>query len=277
MSYLINNQQKLNDIIFTGRNKNYGAYAIRSSYGNTLLKSLLIVTGTFVGLMLTAYLLCRPAPATVVPEQLDPNLIIDLITPVDLKPAERPVPPAPGSAAPRQPNTSTNVAPVIVDSTASTTPPQDSVNTEPSVATNNSTNTSGNTMPGAGGSETGTGTATGGTEGGTSPLPVAEAYQVDELPEFEGGMAALKRFISQNVRYPGAAADIGHQGVVKIKFVVDEKGKVGSLKLLNNSGYGLDEEAMRVIGMLPNFKKPAKVNGHPVKVYFMLPISFVLK
>jgi len=45
MSYLINNQQKLNDIIFANRNKNYGAYAIRSSYGNTMLKSLSCVVG----------------------------------------------------------------------------------------------------------------------------------------------------------------------------------------------------------------------------------------
>ena len=55
MSYFLNNQQRLNDVIFSGRNKEYGAYAIRSSYGNTVFKSLSIVVFSFGSLMSLAF------------------------------------------------------------------------------------------------------------------------------------------------------------------------------------------------------------------------------
>ncbi|MGZ4090833.1 MAG: hypothetical protein ACXVNO_08965, partial [Bacteroidia bacterium] len=55
MSYLINNQQKVNDIIFADRNKTYGAYAIRSAYGNTIFKSLALMMFGFGSIIAVAY------------------------------------------------------------------------------------------------------------------------------------------------------------------------------------------------------------------------------
>ena len=66
-----------------------------------------------------------------------------------------------------------------------------------------------------------------------------------------------------------------YRQVVTHGFVVDETGRVGTLSLLNNLGYGLDDEALRVVGMIPKFKSPAKANGEAVSVYFQLPIKFV--
>jgi protein TonB len=64
---------------------------------------------------------------------------------------------------------------------------------------------------------------------------------------------------------------------VYVKFVVSERGKVEKVMLQNNLGYGLDDEAKRVVSIIPDFKSPAKVKGHPVKVYYQLPIRFKLR
>lgn len=98
----------------------------------------------------------------------------------------------------------------------------------------------------------------------------------DSAPEFEGGLSALYRFLGSKLKYPEPAREIGKQGTVFVKFVVDQNGKVGNLKLLNNLGYGLDEEALRVVSLIPNFKTPGKVGGKAVKVYYQLPIKFTM-
>jgi protein TonB len=99
----------------------------------------------------------------------------------------------------------------------------------------------------------------------------------DTQPEFEGGLAALYAWMGRNLKYPEIAREIGKEGTVYVKFVVDQNGKVGHLSLLNTAGYGFDEEALRVVGMLPNFKKPGTVSGKAVKVYYHLPIKFRIK
>jgi len=178
----------------------------------------------------------------------------------------------PDVTAPSNPETgkknpdNNNIA--IVDSTTAKT---NSVEIDHTtiVSTNTGSTTTGNLEIGGGGTGTGTTTATV-TSGPT------ELVFVDTPPEFEGGIAALYKFVSKNVRYPEDAVERGKQGTVYVKFVVDEKGKVCNLSLLNNVGYGLDAEALRVVGIIPNFKSPAKVKGQPVKVYYQLPIKFKL-
>lgn len=96
------------------------------------------------------------------------------------------------------------------------------------------------------------------------------------MPEFIGGEQGLYKFIAENVRYPDSATKYGIEGLVKVKFIVDEKGHIISATTMNTSfGYGLEEEAVRVVKMMPRWK-PGKNNGKPVKVYFQIPIRFVL-
>ena len=64
------------------------------------------------------------------------------------------------------------------------------------------------------------------------------------------------------------------EGTVYVRFVVDKSGKVGRAELLNKKGFGLDEEALRVVAMIPAFKKPGTKGGVPVNVYYNLPIKF---
>lgn len=99
---------------------------------------------------------------------------------------------------------------------------------------------------------------------------------VEKMPEFPGGDAALLSFIAQNVKYPGRAKRLSISGRVTVDFVVEKDGSVSKIKLKQGIGAGCDEEAMRVVGLLPNFS-PGKQRGVPVRVHMSVPILFRLK
>lgn len=99
---------------------------------------------------------------------------------------------------------------------------------------------------------------------------------VEQNPEFPGGDAALIKFLQANIHYPETERNHNVQGKVLLRFVVDEEGKVGNVTVKRSVSPGLDEEAIRVVSMLPNFK-PGMVQGKPVSVYFNLPIVFKLE
>lgn len=99
---------------------------------------------------------------------------------------------------------------------------------------------------------------------------------VDQMPEFPGGNEALIKFIQENIKYPVEAKKKGIEGRVYVQFVVSKKGEVEDVKVLKGIGGGCDEEALRVIRMLPNFI-PGKGNGKVVKVSLVQPIIFISK
>jgi periplasmic protein TonB len=103
------------------------------------------------------------------------------------------------------------------------------------------------------------------------------AYRnVDYIPSFPGGYKGLQKYFDDNLEYPTDAQDQGVEGIVRIGFTVDEKGKLMNPMVEgNNEGYGLDEEALRVVSKMPTWV-PGKINGKPVKTKFTLPVKFVL-
>ncbi len=267
---LINNQQKLTEIIFANRNKKYGAYVIRSAYGNTVFRSLFIVVATLIMLIGLGMLLREnKTDINILIGQTPDIKIIEfkMDEPVDLKKAD-----SPKANLPKANNNSPKTAGtevVIKDNAVDTTEQKinkDIVQVVNTTETGTNTNNADNNTLGGGGNGTD-------NDNNTNPF---DAYQVDENPEFDGGMKALLQFVGKNLRYPSQAAEIGKQGTVYVKFVVDENGKVGNVILQNNLGYGLDDEAKRVIKMIPNFKSPGKIKGKPVKTNYQLPIKFKL-
>ncbi|KAF5038414.1 hypothetical protein DSECCO2_554550 [anaerobic digester metagenome] len=99
-------------------------------------------------------------------------------------------------------------------------------------------------------------------------------YEIIEVaPEFPGGTVALMKFIRKNTRYPKEAKKNNIKGTVYASFVINETGKVSNAKILKGLGYGCDEEALRIIGLMPNWI-PAQTKGKPVQVEFNLPIRF---
>lgn len=99
---------------------------------------------------------------------------------------------------------------------------------------------------------------------------------VEERPEFPGGEAALMRYLGNHITYPAAAWENDIQGRVMIRFVVRKDGSVGDVQVVRSVDPDLDNEAVRVVKSLPNFI-PGKMNGHPVNVWYHLPITFRLQ
>lgn len=97
----------------------------------------------------------------------------------------------------------------------------------------------------------------------------------DEMPQFPGGLNGLMEFLSSNIVYPPVAAENNVQGKVLVQFVVEKDGSVGEVKILRSVEVNLDYEAIRLCKLLPKFK-PGLVDGKPVRVWYTLPINFLL-
>ena len=106
------------------------------------------------------------------------------------------------------------------------------------------------------------------------PEPVFQS--VEQMPQFPGGEAALMKFLSSHINYPPMAAENDVQGKVIVQFVVDKTGKVGEVTVVRSVDKDLDHEAIRVCQALPKFT-PGRQNGRPVSVWYTLPIQFKLQ
>lgn len=98
---------------------------------------------------------------------------------------------------------------------------------------------------------------------------------VEDMPEFPGGNDSMKKFIKANLVYPDSAIKNKIEGKVIIEFFVDETGKVSSPRVLKGIGSGCDEEALRIVNKMPNWK-PGKLRNKPVKVRYVIPVIFSL-
>ena len=99
---------------------------------------------------------------------------------------------------------------------------------------------------------------------------------VEQMPQFPGGEAELMKYISNNIKYPTMAMENNIQGRVVVQFVVTKTGKIGEVKVVRSKDPDLDKEAVRVVKSLPNFI-PGKMNGQAVNVWYTLPITFNIK
>lgn len=99
---------------------------------------------------------------------------------------------------------------------------------------------------------------------------------VEQMPDFLGGEEELMKFLKNNIVYPQMAKESGIQGTVYVTFVVTKDGKIKDAVVLRGIGGGCDEEALRVIKLMPEWKA-GKQNGQAVPVQFNLPIKFILQ
>lgn len=95
------------------------------------------------------------------------------------------------------------------------------------------------------------------------------------LPHFPGGEAAMMNFIQNVIQYPAEDRELDIQGRVLVSFVVDKEGNLTKIKIQRGVSKNIDAEALRVVGMIPDFV-PGTLQGKPVKVAYILPISFKL-
>ena len=99
---------------------------------------------------------------------------------------------------------------------------------------------------------------------------------VEEMPSFPGGQAALMQYLASNIKYPVVAQENGVQGRVIVSFVVERDGSISDVKVARSVDPSLDREAQRVVKSMPKWK-PGKQNGSAVRVKYTVPVVFRLQ
>ncbi len=255
-------QADLDDIIFEGRNKTYGAYYLRKRYTRHLMIGLLMGASLFVLIFSAPYILrLFKKPEPVVAEKK--IKITELSEP---PPIDKNVPPPPPPDLPPPPPKTIKFTPPVIK-------PDEEVREEdvpPPIEELQTVDV---------------GPASDNVEYDFSAVQQATVVEeevkpqiftyVEQMPEFPGGTAELMKYLSKNIRYPPVARENGIEGRVVLQFVVDERGHISDIVPLREIGGGTTEEAIRVVKSMPPWK-PGRQNGNPVKVYFKLPITFKL-
>ncbi len=260
------------DILFDGRNKEYGAYQLRKSY-NKRVATALIVTGSFILLLFLGSALANAL------DKKDNSLLpveqIVELTEVDQpKKIEPPVVPPPKQITePPKVEMKQFTPPVIMQDDKVKEDEKPPENTELADAIIGTENIEGEKFDGviAPPLETGTGDV-------VAPVAKVQDYEgifvkVEEEAMFPGGRDGWRRHLERHLQYPEAAIDNETQGIVRVQMVVDKFGKITEVVALNDPGNGLAEEAVRVIKEGPNWK-PAEQNGVKVAYRFVQAITF---
>lgn len=99
---------------------------------------------------------------------------------------------------------------------------------------------------------------------------------VENMPDFNGGQAALMQYLAKNIKYPTIAQENGTQGRVIVQFVVNRDGSIVDAKVVRSVDPYLDKEALRVINSMPKWK-PGMQRGKPVRVKYTVPVMFRLQ
>ncbi|MDN3203456.1 energy transducer TonB [Algoriphagus sediminis] len=99
--------------------------------------------------------------------------------------------------------------------------------------------------------------------------------EVDQMPEYPGGMQGLVDFMVQNLKYPKEAKEAGVQGTVMITFHVEKDGSVSNAQIAKGIASSCDNEALRIVNQMENWT-PGKKDGKDVITKLTLPVKFAL-
>ena len=99
---------------------------------------------------------------------------------------------------------------------------------------------------------------------------------VEEMPSFPGGQGALMSYLASNIKYPVVAQENGVQGRVIVSFGVERDGSISDVRVARSVDPSLDREAQRVVKSMPRWS-PGKQNGSTVRVKYTVPVVFRLQ
>lgn len=271
-------EKELLDIIFMGRNQEYGAYVLRKTYPQQI-KNAALLTGAILLSLLVIYFASggEKHEGIMAPTYEPPAVLTHVVLPIKNEGKA-------GQVAPKEPVQNKRNPYDIVEHTVPVQPPIEKPieRVPPVIAVGPGTADGPISAPGLGGTKTdGTGVPTDGGTGATitktavpsKPAPPMVTAQV--MPMFPGGEDAMMAYLQSHMRYPKFAERTGVSGKVYVEFVVGANGKIRDVHLLNSIGGGCDEEAMRVIKSMPAWK-PGMQDGNKVAVSFRIPVQFEL-
>jgi protein TonB len=269
----------MDDIVFEGRNKSYGAYELRKIYSKYASRGLIIAVLSFVAFVLLAqvdysFLKKKKSETEISVETTD----VDLPKDQPLDPTKPPPPPPP--PPPQAPQMKFVEMVVKKDEQVA----DDDVHSqeelqEPKQISNQDKEGDENAKFVAKDPEqpVGNGPVV------SIPTPVVEETKEDEIftivedkPLFPGGQAELMKYLAKNIRYPDFAKENQIKGTCALEFVVEKDGSITDIKVLKDIGGGCGEEAVRVIKSMPKWE-PGKQRGKPVRVKYTLPVQFRLQ
>jgi len=98
----------------------------------------------------------------------------------------------------------------------------------------------------------------------------------ERAPEFPGGHDEMLKYIEKNIKYPEEAIGVTVDGIALVSFIVSSNGDIRRPKIVKEIGYGIDEEAIRVVLNMPKWE-PARQNGKPVPMEYTLSIHFKIE
>ncbi len=253
------------DIVFEKRNKAYGAYYIRNTYGRN------IATAALIAIVIIAFVLAFPAISEFFTDDNE-------VTEVELKqikynelapppPIDKNTPPPPKLDVPPPVKTIIKFLPPKVTE-------KEIVEEEemPTIEEIKQNDTGAETIEGNGDI--------------VFDEPVEEVLKeegeedviftvVEQQAEFPGGFEAMVKFLAKNMKYPAAARRMSVEGSVFVSFVIDREGNISDPQVIKGISAECDKEAIRVVQLMPPWK-PGKQNGKPVRCRFVLPIKFKL-
>ncbi len=268
MEKTFNHPQSLDDIIFEHRNKQYGAYALRSGYNDRMLLALgagmsLILLVAFIFMNQDNAMAVTPA---VVPEE---GLVVRTIE----LPREKPLEPEkPKEARAQKPVEKTATVKYISSIKIEKEVKEEMAPVEElggkAIGDHNQDGkeADGKVVPSSGPREGGNGT-------GVADPVQPDFTAVERGPEFPGGAVALKKFLARNLASPDNL-ERGELKTVRIRFKVDTDGTVSSMEILSSGGEDFDDEVVRVCRRMPKWI-PALQNGVHVPVSYILPVTFM--
>jgi protein TonB len=259
------------NLVFDNRLKDYGAYELRKESSGRHRTAIIITIVLFISVFMIPKLI-----KSIIPEKKEVNVEVTSLTKIDLEKNKTNEP---------QPIVEQAPPPEKIKSTIKFTPPvikEDSeVHDEDIMKTQEEVNDSklsvsvadvkGNSNDADAVDLADLDTKSQVVEEEEKPFTV-----VEQMPEYPGGDAARVKFLQSNLHFPEMARETGITGTVFITFVVGRDGRLSNFKVLRGIGGGCDEEAIRVLKLMPPWI-PGKQGGKNVPVQFNLPIKFTLQ
>ncbi|WP_379966059.1 energy transducer TonB [Epilithonimonas sp. UC225_85] len=266
----LNYNPTLDEIVFENRNKEYGAYDLRTTYSRMLTKSFLIGTAFFLLLAISPLIYLKIQQMNAREQvKVDANLVNILEEqPIIEQPKEEEPPPPPPPKEEEKQEVIQNVVPEPKRAPKIETPP-------PPITKQLETTTGLNNQEGV---KTPTYTppppppSTGKGVAAEVKVNTNEVYDsVDQSADYPGGLNGVRKFIADNVDSSGMEGE--GQLTAKLKFIVERDGTVSDVKVTQKSGNSdFDAETVRVVKKLKKWT-PAKKNGENVRSYYSIPIT----